>query len=286
MSETEVDFETTDSPNWPEVKDGARQLAYDHLNERFQAATTATAGFVADAHQLVDNTITKPPGHISPWGAILDIVSAACDVIIPEEALVAQLVYKGMKSAWEEIKTTEEVAEQYHQQVEADSVDAARQYLGHAADSLAEMITRSASRMIERSKEGVDPALEEYVRANPQVFRRGDSEYYDTLCRAIGVERPDQDLLATQMINATMDQFRRKVEEVAATLHFFHGMDTDRERLDFLMDIAEQGTDPDAFIRLIGADQAYWDQFLSAYRSGGRDAAHAALIERLGLAGT
>ncbi len=70
---------------------------------------------------------------------------------------------------------------------------------------------------------------------------------------------------------------------VAAQIHFFHELDNDMDRLNFLMDEAEKGNDPDALLSLIGADQAYWDTFLTVFRSDGRPAALLALERKLGL---
>ena len=49
------------------------------------------------------------------------------------------------------------------------------------------------------------------------------------------------------------------------------------------MDEAEKGNDPDALLSLIGADQSYWDSFLTVFHSDGRSAALLALSRHLGL---
>ena len=70
---------------------------------------------------------------------------------------------------------------------------------------------------------------------------------------------------------------------VAAQIHFFHEMDNDLERLNFLMDEAEKGNDPDDLLLVIGADRSYWDPFLTVFRSEGRSAALVALERHLGF---
>ena len=50
-----------------------------------------------------------------------------------------------------------------------------------------------------------------------------------------------------------------------------------------LRDEAEKGNDPDDLLSLIGADQSYWDPFLTVFRSDGRNAAVLALSRHLGL---
>jgi hypothetical protein len=83
--------------------------------------------------------------------------------------------------------------------------------------------------------------------------------------------------------NEVFPPFKKKVLVAAAQIHFFHEMDNDLERLNFLMDEAEKGNDPDDLLSLIGADRSYWDPFLTIFRSEGRSAALVALERHLGL---
>jgi histone H3/H4 len=277
----EIEFETIDSPNWPGVKDGAIALGRTNLQYRYNAAVAAAEGFKADAHQLVNSTITKPPGHVSAFSAIVDVVMAACEIVIPEEAAI-HLVYQAAKAAWEEVKPSAELLEKANEQIEANTVEEATKHLNEVSDRLAEDIVRNASHITEKAGEQIEAALVEYVRQNPQVFQR-EQAYYQTLCDAVGLQKPDVDRLADEMINKVMPKFREKVMETSASLHFFHELSSDFERLNFLIEITEKGTDPDAFLKLIGGDQHYWDEFLSVYRSEGKDAAARALAHHLGL---
>ncbi len=77
--------------------------------------------------------------------------------------------------------------------------------------------------------------------------------------------------------NKVFPPFKEQVLVAAAQIHFFHEMDDDFERLNFLMDEAENGNDPDGLLDLIGGKRDYWDQFLTVYRSQGRSAAILAL---------
>jgi hypothetical protein len=277
----EIEFETVDSPNWPGVKDGAIDLGRTNLQYRYNAAVAAAEGFKADAHQLVNSTITKPPGRVSAFGAIVDAVMAVCELVIPEEAAIA-LVYKAAKAAWESVKPSAELVAKVNEQIEANSVEEATKHLYEVSDRLAEDIVRNASHITEKAGEQIEAALVEYVQQNPQVFQR-DQAYYQTLCDAIGLQKPNVDLLADQMINKVMPKFREMVMETSASLHFFHELDDDFERLNFLIEITEKGTDPDAFLKLIGGNQQYWDEFLSVYRQEGKEAAVRALGRHLGL---
>ena len=71
----------------------------------------------------------------------------------------------------------------------------------------------------------------------------------------------------------------------SARIHFFQELDTDFERLNFLMDEAEKGNDPDVLLDLIDGDRTYWDPFLAVYHSEGKSAAQVALEKHLVLPG-
>jgi hypothetical protein len=127
----------------------------------------------------------------------------------------------------------------------------------------------------------VGAALDSYIKQNPQPLKPDDDEFYRSLCNAIGIKQPDKDLIPLEVRNATWPPFEKAMLVVAAQIHFFHELDDDVERLNFLMDEAEKGNDPDALLSLIGADQPYWDTFLRVFRSEGRPAALLALQRHL-----
>jgi hypothetical protein len=108
-----------------------------------------------------------------------------------------------------------------------------------------------------------------------------DDAFYGSLCDQLGIHEPNIDLIANEACIKAMVPFKEHVLVAAAQIHFFHGMDSDVERLEFLIEQAQQGNDPDALLALIGGDRAYWDKFLTVYRSDGKSAAMMALETHL-----
>src|SRR5204862_8362754 len=129
----------------------------------------------------------------------------------------------------------------------------------------------------------VPDALEEYVKENPQDFTTLDNAYYQTLCDAIGVTAPNVDSLKGEIVDKVMTTFRERVMWTHARIHFFVELSDVFEQLDFLIDdvIEKEGTDPDDFLKGVGGDVDYWEQFLSVYRSDGKQAAEQALLASL-----
>jgi hypothetical protein len=217
--ETEIEFETVDSPRWPEVKEGAH------------------AAEIAEA----------------------------------------------VKTAYEGVKPTAELAEKANQEVVANSVEEARNYLQELTKTYAEDVADKALTVKQAAENAVGAALDSYIKQNPQPLNPGDDEFYRSLCDAIGIKDPDKNAIKNEVWDEVFPPFRKKVLVVAAQIHFFHEMDNDSERLNFLMDEAEKGNDPDDLLSLIGADRSYWDAFLTVFRSEGRPAALVALERHLGL---
>jgi len=275
--DNEIVFESVDSPNWAIVKEGATNLARYNLQQRYNAAVSAAEGFKSDAHQLLDQAITKPPGRLLNFGAIADLVVVACEIVLPEEGIIA-LVFDEAKQAWEEVKPSEELASKATEEFEANTVEEATKHLSELSDLLASEIVSNALTITNSAGTKVGDALDEYIKQNPQDFTTKDQAYYQTLCDAIGVTVPNVESLQDEIINKVMTTFRERVMWTAARIHFFVEMNDDAERLNFLIDdVAEKGTDPDDFVKGIGGDVAYWDQFLSVYRSDGKQAALQAL---------
>ena len=283
MSEaTEIEFETVDSPRWPEVKEGAHGVARDRLQTRYDAVIQGAQWFRDDADALVKDIIRKPPGHLSGFGAIVEGVMAACVLLVPEAGLAAEIA-EAAKTAYETVKPAAELVEKANQEVVANSVEQATNYLQELTKTYAEDVANKALPVKQAAENAVGTALDSYIKQNPQPFKPGDDEFYKSLCDAIGIKEPDLNAIKMEVWNEVFPLFKKKVLVVAAQIHFFHEMDDDLERLNFLMDEAEKGNDPDDLLSLIGADQSYWDPFLTVFRSEGRPAALLALERHLGL---
>jgi hypothetical protein len=281
MSE-QTEIETVDSPRWPEVKEGAHGVARDRLQTRYDAVIQGAQWFRDDADTLVKEAIKKLPEHLSGFGAIVEAVMAACTLLVPEVGIAAEIA-EAAKTAYETVKPAAELVEKANQEVVANSVEEATNYLQELTKTYAEDVADKALLIKQAAENAVGAALDSYIKQNPQPLNPGDDEFYKNLCDAIGIKEPDLNAIKMEVWNDVFPPFKKKVLTVAAQIHFFQEMDNDPERLNFLMDEAEKGNDPDDLLSLIGADQSYWDPFLTVFRSDGRSAALLALSRHLGL---
>ena len=281
MSE-QTEIETVDSPRWPEVKEGAHGVARDRLQTRYDAVIQGAQWFRDDADTLVKEAIKKLPEHLSGFGAIVEAVMAACTLLVPEVGIAAEIA-EAAKTAYETVKPAAELVEKANQEVVANSVEEATNYLQELTKTYAEDVADKALPIKQAAENAVGAALDSYIKQNPQPLNPGDDEFYKNLCDAIAIKEPDLNAIKMEVWNDVFPPFKKKVLTVAAQIHFFQEMDNDPERLNFLMDEAEKGNDPDDLLSLIGADQSYWDPFLTVFRSDGRSAALLALSRHLGL---
>jgi len=224
--ETEIEFETVDSPRWPVVKEGAHGVARDHLQNRYDAVVAGAQLFRDDADGLVKDAITKPPGHLSGFGALAEAVMVACVLLLPEATLAAEIA-EAVKTAYEMVKPAAELVEKANQEVVANSVEQARNYLQELTKAYAQDVTDKALPVKRAAQASVGAALDSHITQNPQPLKPGDDEFYRSLCDAIGIKEPDPDAIKLEVWNAVFPPFKKKVLVVAAQIHFFHEMDDD-----------------------------------------------------------
>jgi hypothetical protein len=281
-SSTEIEFETVGSENWKLVRLGAQIVANRRLQTRYDAVIAGAQWFRDDADALVKDVIRKPPEHLSGFGAITEAVMAACVLLVPEAGLAAEIA-EAAKTAYETMKPAAEAVEKANQEVVANSVEEARDYLQKLTKTYAEDVEENAGPVKQAAENAVGAALDSYITQNPQPLKPDDDELCNSLCDAIGIKEPDLTAIKMEVWNEVFPPFKKQVLVAAAQIHFFHELDNDPERLNFLMDEAEKGDDPDDLLSLIGADRSYWDPFLTVFHSEGRPAALLALERHLGL---
>jgi hypothetical protein len=283
MSATdEIDFETVDSPRWPQVKEGAYGVARDRLQTRYDAVVQGAQWFRDDADTLIKEAIKKPPERLSGFGALAEAVIAACGVLVPEVGLAAEIV-EAVKTSYEVIKPAQELVEKANAEIVANSIEEATNYLQELTKQYAEDVADKALPVKQAAVDAVGPALDSYITQNPQPFQPGSDQLHKSLCDGIGIKEPDIGTIKMDVWNTVFPQFKAKVLVISARIHFFKELGDDFERLDFLMDESEKGNDPDALLDAIGGDRGYWDTFLAVYRSDGRASATAALARHLGM---
>lgn len=278
MSEQEIDFGTVGSAGWGTVLNGVQVEANRRLQLRYDATTIGIGKFHNSADELIKEVFTKPPGRISPFGALVDIAITFCEVAIPE-ATVAKVIFDGAKAAYEEVKTSVEFADKVNEAIEANSVDEAVNQMQSLLAQACVDLPEKTLKIIQGAENAVEEALSAYVTANPLPFEENESFYRD-LCDHLNIAEPDVGLVSEQAANEAFFPFKEKVLTFSAQRHFFHDLDDDLARLEFLLDdVAAEGTDPDAFLDLIGAPKEKYDPYIRIYRSSGRDAAITAFME-------
>lgn len=276
----EIEFETVDSPNWPQVKEGAHGVARDRLNIRYDAVVQGAQEFRDDADTLVKDSIKKPPGELSGFGNIIAAAMECVMLVVPEVGLAHEIL-EAAKASYEMVKSASELNDKVDEQITANTVEEATNYLQELTKNYAEEITSQALQVSKDALDAVGSALDSYIQQNPQPFQPGDDNFYRSLCDGIGIEDPDLNAVKMEVWNKVFPPFKQQVLTAAARIHFFQELDNDPDRLAFLMDEADKGNDPDSLLDLIGGDRAYWDPFLAIYRSDGRDAAAQALARHL-----
>jgi len=182
----------------------------------------------------------------------------SCGIVLPELE-VADDIVEAIKGAYEVAKASAELAEKANQEVVANSVEEATGYLQELTKKYAEDVEEKALAVEKTAEDAVGAALDSYIKQNPQPLNPGDDELCKNLCDAIGIKDPVPDAIENEVWDAVFPPFKKQVLVIAAQIHFFKEMDNDAERLNFLMDEAEKGNDPDDLLSLIGADRSYWD---------------------------
>jgi hypothetical protein len=278
----EIDFETVDSPNWPQVKEGAHGVARDRLQIRYNAVVQGAQLFRDNADTLVKDAIKKPPGELSGFGSIIAAALDCVMLVVPEVGLAHEIL-EAAHASYELLKSASELNDKVNEQITANTVEEATNYLQELTKKYAEEVTGQALQVSKDALDAVGSALDSYIQQNPQPFQPGDDNFYRSLCDGIGIADPDPNDVEMEVWNKVFPPFKQQVLTAAARIHFFQELDNDPDRLGFLMDEAEKGNDPDALLDLIGGDRTYWDPFLAVYHSEGESAAQIALARHLGL---
>jgi hypothetical protein len=273
-------FEGVDSAHWREVRDHARETVKGRLIVLTFAAQTGVRNFQRDADTMIDEYIKEPPRKpITGLGAIIEGLAAAGSILIPEATLAAD-IFETAKAVYEMYKPAAELQDKFREQVVARSVEEAKTKLKGLASELADAADNTAPMVLDQAFGTINTSLDAYITAHPHPLQDTD-EYYGALSDVIGIKHWDPTDSAATVYNSMFPKFKFALMTATSTLHFFHELSNDFERLNFLMDEAERGNDPDALLVLIGADKPYWDRFLTVYRASGRDAAVAALMQHL-----
>ncbi|HWE56637.1 MAG TPA: hypothetical protein VG435_14085 [Acidimicrobiales bacterium] len=259
---------TVDHPDWPTIRNGAFEIASARLQTRYDGIRNGIDGFRDQADTLVKEVFTKPPGSMNIAGALFDIAMIAVSFCIPEEALMAALIVEAVNSAREMSKIDFEAYEEMHKEFVANSIEEAVTHCTALTKDTAEKTAVAALQAKSAAVEKLNQALDEYITAHPTPLQATDQDY-KALSDGLGFQEESAQAIEDELVNKIFPPFRFEVERITAQRHFFHDLDP-QERFPFLIQsVAEQGTDPLAFLSLIGADHTEYDPYLEIYRNEG-----------------
>jgi hypothetical protein len=275
----EIDGDIT-SEKWKQVKSNAREVAHERLDILTTSLQTGVRMFQRDAAALVDEVIKAPPPKpVSTFAAIAECLVDVVITVVPEGKEAKEFL-EAAKSIYDSVKSTVETLQQSQEQIVAQNVEDAKKKMTQLATEMADGVDSSTPQMLQGALGLVDSDLDGYIKANPQPLELSQ-EFYGRLCDGIGIRALDATATEMKIWNALFNPFKVRVLQVEATLHFLKELDSDFDRLDMLMDAADQGTDPAELVVYIGGDLTYWAPFLEAYKTDGRDAAREKLREHL-----
>jgi hypothetical protein len=255
---------------------GVKQEAHIRLDVLTHAYIAGARDFRDDADKMVDEYIKEKPKQISGLGAVFEALMAAGEILVPEAGL-AHEIYLTAKTVVEEMKPGRELIEKANEAVAVKSVEEAKSHLKQVAIDAAEEVEHRAPRALDLGLGTVGDSVKIYLAGQAQPPQHSEA-VYRTVCDAIGIKHMDPDDARMTVWRQVMPAFRKELMRVASGLHFFHELDNDFERLEFLIEQIEKGENADALLDYIGADRKYWDRYLAVYRADGKDAAMTALM--------
>jgi hypothetical protein len=254
-----------------------KEEAHIRLEVLTHAIVAGTRNFRDDADKMVDAYIKEMPKEIHGFGAYFEAVMAAGEILLPEVGL-AHEIWLTAKTVKEMMKPGMEYVDKYNEAFYPRSVEEAKQHLKQVAVDAAEEVENLAPRALKEGLETVRASVKAYLRSRPRPLLHDEAVYHAVL-DAIGVKEVDPDDARMKVWGQIMPAFQKELMRTKAGLHFFHELDSDAARLNFLIEQLEKGNDPDALLAHIGGDQQYWDRYLAIYRARGKEAAFAAILK-------
>ena len=157
--ETEIEFETVDSPRWPEVKEGARRSGERSSPDPIRRCDLRSSVVPGRCRRPCQGRHHEAAGQLPGFGAIAEAVMAACVLLLPEATLAAEIA-EAVKTAYEMVKPAAELVEKANQEVVANSVEEARNYLQELTKTYAEDVADKALPVKQAAQNAVGAALE------------------------------------------------------------------------------------------------------------------------------
>lgn len=265
-------------PHWDHVTGGLVEMASNNLHVMVQWMGAGGQAFRDDADTMIGEYIKEPPKSLGAFEAIADAVVGAVGVFIPVGHLAAE-IYEAVKIVYDQAKLAKGVWDTAGEIQVARDVEGAKDQLRQLTKQFAEDFAMKSIAGYQASLSTLHAKVLEFLHTHPQPVPT-DENWYAATCQAMGLGATYEDS-AHHFAIELMKPFRKAVMTQTATLHFFHELDDDVERLDFLIQQEQQGNQPEALLQLIGADVAYWKKYLDIYRAQGEEAAKQALLSHL-----
>jgi hypothetical protein len=268
--EIELD-ENSSSPKWPTVREGINGLAVARIGLRYEAVDEGTRDFADRAKALIEEKIKKAPGKIPVFGFIVEQAFTIGKLVVPEAGLAAE-IFEVAETAFSSLQQDKELADKASEEVVAHTIEAAIKQLTSVYEVYAKNARGNAYAIQQSVVEHLGSALDRYIDNHPQPLQETD-DFYHRFCDGLGLPSPDRSTVIAETMNKIWPDFEAKVQETADSIHFFHEMEDDVGRLEFLIDMESEGHNPEEFLRDVGADLDYWNKWLAVYHSSGKEAA-------------
>jgi hypothetical protein len=125
-----------------------------------------------------------------------------------------------MWAPYEALKPAKELVEKANQEVVANSVEEAKNYLQELTKTYAEDVADKALPVKQAAEDAIGAALDSYIKQNPQPLKPGDDEFYRSLCDAIGIEKLDLNAIKMAVWNEVFPPFKKQVAVEQRETHF------------------------------------------------------------------
>jgi len=247
------------------LKDGAEKTASQRLSDLHQVVTSTVNQFHRDATSQIESIHGE--SHEGLGAELFKALHSVMMVCFPEEYIIE-------KMAAEVIKGARDAALASIGQSEAASaqgrLDQAKDELRRKLDDLAAATDEAMRAAWHAGVASLPASLDAVFTAHPeyknQDFGADASQWEGWLSDQIGVRDAFVANPSAQIIEKLWQSFHHDFYQATARLHFFD-MDNDIVRLLFLLRDIEPASDVHEFLRVIGADVAYWDKRLRMYHA-------------------
>ena len=245
--------------NWQLLAQAVTEEADHRFHALRERITTSVGTFQSDAYAQIESQVKgKTEGSLfdAAFSGVVNVLVA----VIPGGALM-DIGKEGIKAFIDEFKKG---AADYANMSSAGRLDEAKDEMRRRIGDLYMLISSNADLAVAAGHAALPQSLAQFVEHNPQYRHINANDIptvKDQICDWIGVrdEWPGAEITKTLWAS-----FNHDLSRVVARVHFYD-MDSDGERLVFLIEKIEPTTDVGQFLEAIHADGPYWQKRVHKY---------------------